>query len=193
MNEETIIKREYGNMDISELDIYSAVQTGLSESRHRRRYKIKPTALIILILVFTLSATAAAVSVIYQPDRYYPPFYTEEGEYVDAMANYQYASEVTVEKGDDQSFYTKAQILQMLDNNEIVIQQADIRQPHLHPASEHYEQWLQDFDDGVFNGSNVPAGLCDNTFFFLHEGKRACNQCGFIFTEEQNREIGIFN
>jgi len=193
MNDEVTIRNAYGSIDLPESDVFSAVKERLSEPKRRRRFKVKPTVLIIIILVFSLSATAVAVPAFFSPpapDRYYPPFYTEDGEYIDPMANYQYALEINIRKGNNQPFYLRDEILQMLNSGEIVVQhRIDIRQPHMHPDPLFYEEWQQ----ANICYSNVPAGLCNNQFYFLHEGNRACNQCGFIFTEEQNREAGVFD
>jgi hypothetical protein len=196
MNDEVTIKNAYGNIDLPETDVLSAVKARLSQQKHRRRFKVKPAVIIVIILVFSLSATAVAVPALFSPPapgRSYPPFFTEDGEYVDPMANYQYALEINIGKGDDHFFYTRDEILKMLNAGEIVVQQANIRQPHMHPDPLFYQWWQENICEDFTNGSNAPAGLCDNTFYFLHNGNRACNQCGFIFTEEQNREIGVFD
>ena len=178
MNEEKIIKNAYGKIDLPDTDMYIAVITRLAEPK-RRYIFLKPTIITIIVLTTVFSVTAIAAPMI--TERYFPPFYTEEGEYIEPMKEYEYAQSIEAARGDDPPYFTREQLVQFWDSG-IPEHDAIIRQPHIQP--------IPAFTEG---GSNAPLDLCNNTIYLLYDGMRACYSCGFIFTEEQNREIGLLD
>jgi hypothetical protein len=40
--------------------------------------------------------------------------------------------------------------------------------------------------DGIPND-----GCCDNSYYFLIDGQRLCSSCAYVFTQEQNRAMGL--
>lgn len=68
------------------------------------------------------------------------------------------------------SYYTREQ-LEQLDTAQYF---TNVRQPHLQS-----EPLYDDYD------------TCDNTYYYLIDGKRVCSSCGYIFTEEQDKEIDL--
>jgi hypothetical protein len=184
MDEERIIKNAYGSIDLPNTNMYTSVIEQLSGTKHRRRIKLRPMALIIIISLALGGTAIAATATSQYLTRNFPPFYTEDGEYVDPMANYEYAQKINEASGGAQPYFTREQIKQLLDDGVTMNNSTNIRQPHIIPEPL--------FAPGEV-GSDVPLDLCDNTFYFLYDGRRACNQCGYIFTEEQDREIGLID
>jgi hypothetical protein len=167
----------------------------INEPKRQQRKRLKPTVLVVIVLAFALGCTAVATPAIYNLTERFPPFYTEDGEFIDPVKSYEYALEQKALKGDNQLFYTREQLKQLFDNG-VTAQIADIRQPHIQPIPimNIFDGEIIEYIDGIpMTGGNAPYDLCDNTFYFLHEGKRACNQCGYIFTEEQDRAIGLID
>jgi hypothetical protein len=85
---------------------------------------------------------------------------------------------------DGTAFFPRLQLLEF-QNLGYPLYLADT--PQMHPAGE-----LPEFDTatGTFS-PNVRGILCDNTYYFIRADRRACSTCGYIFTDEQNREIGL--
>ncbi|MCL2634923.1 MAG: hypothetical protein FWD34_10495 [Oscillospiraceae bacterium] len=40
---------------------------------------------------------------------------------------------------------------------------------------------------------NINKELCNNQLYFIIDSQRVCSTCGYIFTDKQNQEIGIFD
>lgn len=120
-------------------------------------------------------------------DKYYSPFYTDEGEYIEPMTQYAYALEINSQNSDsEREYYTRDQLKQFADEG-IISYNAEIRQPHIQPVPAYIE-----YQHEIY-GSNAPLDLCDNTYYCLINEQRVCCSCGYIFTEEQDKEIGLKN
>jgi hypothetical protein len=197
MNDEKAIRNAYGSINLPDSDMYSAVLMQLTEPKRHKRKRLKPTVLIVIILAFALSITTVAIPTISNPVEHFPPFYTESGELIDPISSYKYALEQKALKGEDQLFYTREQLEQFWDNgNGITAHMAEIRQPHIHPNPRPLCDGLNVvYIDGIpiHDGFNVPYDLCNNTFYYLHNGRRFCNQCGYVFSMAQDREIGLID
>jgi hypothetical protein len=59
---------------------------------------------------------------------------------------------------------------------------------------EHIQGELPEFDTAAEAFlPNTENKVCDNTYYFIIESFRTCSSCGYIFTDEQNNEIGLEN
>lgn len=152
----------------------------------RPRFAI--VAVVVMLMVTLSTVTLAATGVFH--DFFYPPFYTAEGEFIDPMAEYEYALKIYQESGGaSRSYYTREELAQyfseLMSESEAaglpyVDMLTDVRQPHIQPVPLFRES----------TGMNGPHDLCDNTVYASIDGQRVCFSCGYIFTEEQNIAIG---
>jgi len=214
MNDDNTIKIAYGSIDLPEPDMYSAVKSRLVAPNHHRRMRLKPTVLIIIILAFALSITTIAVPVITNlADLYFLPVINEDGEYtgpnypsfttvdgdvIHPIDELFYALEQLALKGDDNLFYTIDQMDEWFKNG-MAQQNTEVRQSHMQPEENYTMEYgisetgvIYGVDeDGVIWTFNAPPGFCNNTYFFPYEGRRVCSSCGYVFSLEQDREIGL--
>lgn len=162
-----------------------------------------------------LNYTDAVPAIINYAELYFLPVFSEDGEYIgpdykliitdtgeiiDPIASLYYALEQLSLKEDD-LFYTWDQIDEWWDNGTAIEHSTDIRQPHMIPDDPVFMDY-QINEDGIIYGIdldgikwvfNAPPGFCDNTYFLLHEGRRVCGSCGYVFSIEQDIEIGLFD
>jgi len=123
---------------------------------------------------------------VHEPDtRYYPSFYYH-GEFIDVMASYAYAMAVYEASG-TRPFYTREQLIEIHDARYWLSGYTDVRQPHIQPIPGYV--WAGESGHNVC-GAIAPASLCDNTHYTVILGERICTSCGYMFTKEQNIEIG---
>lgn len=81
-------------------------------------------------------------------------------------------------------YYTQTQILNLEGLTQL---HTFLRQVHT-PAATLYD------NNGEllpFSGEPIIDGYCNNTFYYWLEDHRMCTSCGYIFTKEQDQEIGI--
>jgi len=176
MNEEKLLKDSYGSMELPETDMYKAVMGRLNAPKQHRKVGIKPTVLIVAIMIFTIGCTATAVTAI----NVFPDFIPNE---FSSAAAFRYAANTYRQKEDNQLFYTREQIKEWWDNGETE-HQANKRQPHFMPAFSY--GGVDYYVEGIKN----PA-LCNNTIYYIYLERRVCGSCGYVFSLEQDKEIGL--
>jgi len=186
MNEEKFLKDSYGSMELPETDMYKAVIGRLSAPKKHRKIGIKPTVLLIIIITFVFSTTAVAVTVLNPTRSYFHVFYPEDAYDVDIRIQFKYAMEAYNANKDDNFNYTREQIKELYNSGVVEVQHStNIRQPHFQPES--LKAWL----NPDVNNTSGPLELCNNTYYMIYEGRRVCTTCGYVFTLEQDKEIGL--
>jgi beta-lactamase regulating signal transducer with metallopeptidase domain len=115
---------------------------------------------------------------------YYPPYYTENGEFINVTESYAYANE-THDASGPRPYFSRAQLQEIAFAGVLKQSSVYVRQPHIQPEQ-------IDWSGDIICFSNGPLGMCNNSFYFPITGMRVCSTCGYIFTEEQNMAIGWY-
>lgn len=151
-----------------------ASTAGTSTNKIKLIYRPKlAAAVMIAMLIITISTVALAATGVFTVYVEPPPF---TGEYGDAniMAEHAYARGIYNESGGaSRPYYTREQLAQHFIDTAGQEYYASVRQPHIQPEP-----------------LNELYSLCNNTVFAIIDGQRVCYSCGYVFTQQQNIDIG---